>query len=303
MTRIKSVLMTVFFICLCVPCFADAPAFVDLWPEFFDVLPWDVKTGEYKDGRDVKEKINGENSDKERSEEEVVKEKEGSQPTEEVQSETKKEDVKSIDLVVILDRSGSMSGMEKDTIGGFNTMLKQQKERGVPVKVTLITFNQEVTKLHERKPLEEVKDLTEAEYTAMGTTALLDAVGNALSGLKADPEVNAEGNKVLVVITTDGYENASKEWTWSKVRALIKNLEAGKGYQFVFLGADINAGDVAENMGIRREASMKYKKTAGSKGGVQANFRAVSTMVETVSAGNNLVDDMKWKNDIVEDKN
>lgn len=302
-------------LCGCFSVSAKEPSLVDIWPEFLDILPWDVKTGEYTDGRNVA-KDEGENPEKGRQEEsqQIAKEEEELRKRGEEQMEndkeeeitgwpkTKEKEVKSIDLVVILDRSGSMYGMEKDTIGGFNSMLAEQRKKDVPVKVTLITFNQKVDTLYERKPLEEIVDMKAEDYVPQGTTALLDAVGNALVGLGADKDVNTEGNKVLVVITTDGYENASVEWTWSKVRALIKNLEAEKGYQFVFLGADINAERVAEDMGIRPQTAVKYKKTVGSSGGVQANFRAVNVMIETVSDGEDVSRNLKWKDSIVEDK-
>ena len=213
-----------------------------------------------------------------------------------------KDGTNTLDLVVILDKSGSMYGLEKDTIGGFNSMVEEQRKKEIPVKVTLLTFNQKSYVLYERKPLESVEPLTDKEYVAQGSTALLDAVGNALSTLKADESVNTEGNKVLVVITTDGYENASKEWTWNKVRELIKELEKDKGYQFVFLGADINAGDVAESMGINRDASMKFRKTSGVDGGVRANFKAMNLMMDSVAAGESVAQSASWKSQVIADR-
>lgn len=307
--------MITILLCGCFSASAKEQSLVDIWPEFLDILPWNVKTGEYTDGRNVA-KDEGENPEKGRQEEnqQIAKEEEELRKKGEEQMENdkkeelygwpkkKEKEVKSIDLMVILDRSGSMYGMEKDTIGGFNSMLAEQRKKEVPVKVTLITFNQKVDTLYARKPLEEVVDMKNEDYLPQGTTALLDAVGNALVGLSADKDVNTEGNKVLVVITTDGYENASVEWTWSKVRALIKNLEAEKGYQFVFLGADINAERVAEDMGIGPQTAVKYKKTVGTTGGVQANFRAVNVMMDTVSEGESVARNLKWKDSIVEDK-
>ena len=283
--------MITILLCGCFSASAKEQSLVDIWPEFLDILPWNVKTGEYTDGRNVA-KDEGENPEMENDKKEELY----------GWPKKKEKEVKSIDLMVILDRSGSMYGMEKDTIGGFNSMLAEQRKKEVPVKVTLITFNQKVDTLYARKPLEEVVDMKNEDYLPQGTTALLDAVGNALVGLSADKDVNTEGNKVLVVITTDGYENASVEWTWSKVRALIKNLEAEKGYQFVFLGADINAVRVAEDMGIGPQTAVKYKKTVGTTGGVQANFRAVNVMMDTVSEGESVARNLKWKDSIVEDK-
>ena len=137
------------------------------------------------------------------------------------EQQKKSEKATSMDLVLILDKSGSMYGLEKDTIGGFNSMLDKQRQSELPVKVTAVMFNNAVSTIYERADLDKVKNITDKEYTPQGTTALLDAVGNTLSQMKALPDIDAKGNKVLVVITTDGKENASKEWTYAKVKALI----------------------------------------------------------------------------------
>ena len=181
----------------------------------------------------------------------------------EVPSEQKKkaEKATSMDLVLILDKSGSMYGLEKDTID-----------------------------------LNKVKNITEKEYTPQGTTALLDAVGNTLSQLKTLPDIDAKGNKVLVVITTDGKENASKEWTYAKVKALISELQK-KNFEFVFLGANIDAAAAAQNIGIKKENAVKYKNT---KTGVKANFRAVNAMVDDYAAGE--MKAARWKKEVEEDK-
>ena len=165
----------------------------------------------------------------------------------------------SMDLVLILDKSGSMYGLEKDTIGGFNSMLDKQRESD-------------------------------------GTTALLDAVGNTLSQMKALPDIDAKGNKVLVVITTDGKENASKEWTYPKVKALISELQE-KNFEFVFLGANIDAAEAAQNIGIKKENAVKYRNT---QSGVKANFRAVNAMVADYAAGE--MASGNWKKEVEEDK-
>ena len=270
MKKFFVVCMTLVSLLLCSSGFAKEPSLLDLDPEFLDFLPWDVQTGEWKDGRDKKpdDGITGENPEKERQQEGAM----GQKPAEDVKPEPaeppkqetdgKQVEVKSIDVIMIIDKSGSMYNMRADTIGGFN----------------------------------------KNDYVPQGTTAMLDAVGNTLSAFKAREEVNAAGNKVLVVIITDGMENASKEWTWSSVRDLIRDLREKHGYEFVFLGANIDSEQTAENMGIEREAAVKYKQTSGEDGGVQSNFKAMNIMMETVSAGNSLVSDTKWKNSIVEDR-
>lgn len=271
--------------------------------ELFDILPWDVETGEWKErpvvpGDMVRGDVfSGEDPEKGRQEEDKTEKKEEAKQ----EADGQKKEVKSVDLIVILDRSGSMYGMEEDTIGGFNSVLEEQRKQEVPVRVTLITFNNAVNTLYNRVDVKEVKNMTKEDYTASGTTALLDAVGNTLSGLKTNAEVNAEGNKVLMVITTDGKENASKEWSAEKVKALITEMRE-KGYEFVFLGADIDAVSVAEGIGIKAENSVKFKKTAGADGGVRSNFKAMNVMMRSVVDGESLEESASWKNSIVKDE-
>ena len=209
----------------------------------------------------------------------------------------KAEKATSMDLVLILDKSGSMYGLEKDTIGGFNYMLDKQRESKLPVKVTAVMFNNTVSTIYERTELENVKNITDKEYTPQGTTALLDAVGNTLSQMKALPDIDAKGNKVLVVITTDGKENASKEWTYDKVKKLISELQE-KNFEFVFLGANIDAAQTAQSIGIKKENAVKYKNTSS---GVKANFRAVNAMVEDY-ARTGSVESKNWRKEVEEDK-
>ena len=217
--------------------------------------------------------------------------------TETSEAQKKNEKVTSMDLVLILDKSGSMYGLEKDTIGGFNSMLDKQREKDLPVKVTAVMFNQEISTIYDRTELSDVKNITEKEYTPQGTTSLLDAVGNTLSKMKSLEDIEAKGNKVLVVITTDGMENSSKEWTYDKVKKLISELQE-KNFEFVFLGANIDAAKTAGSMGIKQSNAIKYKNTSS---GVQANFRAVSAMVEDYARSGS-VDSAKWKKEVEEDK-
>ena len=203
----------------------------------------------------------------------------------------------SMDLVLILDKSGSMYGLEKDTIGGFNSMLDKQRESDLAVKVTAVMFNNEVSTIYDRTALGEVKNITEKEYTPQGTTSLLDAVGNTLSKMKALPDIEAKGNKVLVVITTDGMENSSKEWTYDKVKKLISELQE-RNFEFVFLGANIDAAKTAETIGIKKQNAMKYKNTGA---GVKANFRAVNAMVADYARTGSM-ESQEWKKEVEEDK-
>ena len=299
MKRFLVVLCSLMVVFSCMTCFAKEVTVRDYMDDFFDILPWDIETGEYKDGRTIRvdgeenksEDVNGENEEKGRIEEDMKKKND--------EKKAEKVEVKSIDLIVILDKSGSMYSMTDDTIGGFNSLLEEQRKKELPVKVSVGMFNQVLEAKLDRVDLKDVKDMTKEDYIAQGTTALLDAVGNTLSAFKGREEVNVPDNKILVVIITDGKENASKEWKKDDVKKLIDELQE-KGYEFVFLGADIDAVSAANDIGISRDRSMKFRKTGA---GVQANFKAMSVMMDSMSAGKNLVEDAEWRNSIVEDKN
>lgn len=289
MKRVCSVILSFMLLLSCTSGFAESKSVRDYVPDFFDILPWDVDTGEWKDGRDKKEDtIHEENPEKGRMEEDRK-----------AQTKAVDKDVKSIDLVVILDKSGSMYTMRADTIGGFNSLLDEQRKKEVPVRVSVGLFNHVLEAKYDRMDIKEMKNLTNDDYVPQGSTALLDAVGNTLSALKTRAELNEKDNKVLVVIITDGMENASKEWTRDAVKKLITELQEEFGYEFVFLGADIDAVSVAKGIGIKEESSMKFKKSAA---GVKGNFKAINTMMDTVSAGESVRDNLEWKRSIVEDK-
>ena len=157
------------------------------------------------------------------------------------------------ELVFILDRSGSMSGLESDTIGGFNSMIEKQKKEAGKAVVSTVLFDNESVVIHDRLPLESVPRITEREYFTRGCTALLDAVGGAIHHIgnvhkyarKEDiPE------KTLFIITTDGYENASRHYDYEKVRKLIERQKEKYGWEFLFLGANIDAAAEAKRFGI-----------------------------------------------------
>lgn len=165
------------------------------------------------------------------------------------------------EIVFILDRSGSMSGLESDTIGGFNSMIaKQQKEEGEAI-VSTVLFDDETDVIHDRVAIGEVKKLTEEDYYVRGCTALLDAVGGAIHHIGNVHKYAREEDrpaKTLFVITTDGLENASRHYSFKDVKKLIKRQQEKYNWEFLFLGANIDAIEVAGNMGISRDRAANY---------------------------------------------
>jgi uncharacterized protein YegL len=165
------------------------------------------------------------------------------------------------EIVFILDRSGSMSGLESDTIGGFNSMIaKQQKEEGEAI-VSTVLFDDETDVIHDRVAIGEVKKLTEEDYYVRGCTALLDAVGGAIHHIGNVHKYAREEDrpaKTLFVITTDGLENASRHYSFKDVKRQIKRQQEKYNWEFIFLGANIDAIEVADNMGISRDRAANY---------------------------------------------
>ena len=165
------------------------------------------------------------------------------------------------EIVFILDRSGSMSGLQSDTIGGFNSMIaKQQKEEGEAI-VSTVLFDDETDVIHDRVAIGEVKKLTEEDYYVRGCTALLDAVGGAIHHIGNVHKYAREEDrpaKTLFVITTDGLENASRHYSFKDVKKLIKRQQEKYNWEFLFLGANIDAIEVAGNMGISRDRAANY---------------------------------------------
>lgn len=183
-----------------------------------------------------------------------------------------------IELVFILDRSGSMGGLEKDTIGGFNGMIERQKAEGRQVNITTVLFDDEAEIIHDRFPIEIIEPLTEKEYFVRGCTALLDAVGTAIEKIdnvqKHLPEAYKSG-KIIFIITTDGLENSSEKFSYEQIRRMI-NGKKECGWEFLFLGAHIDAGKEAEKIGIARNRSVTYENDSR---GVELNFQAVGRAI------------------------
>ena len=180
------------------------------------------------------------------------------------------------ELVFILDRSGSMSGLESDTIGGFNAMIEKQKKQDGVCYVSTILFDNFSKVLHDRVKLENVEPMTDRDYTVRGCTALLDAIGGTIHHIGnihkyARPEDVPE--HTVFVITTDGLENASHQYSYEKVKRMIEHEKEKYGWEFLFLAANIDAAETAANIGISRDRAVDYL----------ADGEGTSLIYETVS--------------------
>lgn len=184
------------------------------------------------------------------------------------------------ELVFIIDRSGSMAGLESDTIGGFNAMIEQQKKEEGMVYVSTVLFSNCSKVIHDRKDLHEIEPMTDRDYRVGGSTALLDAIGGAIHHIGnihkyARPEDVPE--HTMFIITTDGMENASREYGSDKVKRMIRRQEERYGWEFLFVAANIDAVETAERIGIRRERAANYRHDS------EGTERLYCAMSETVS--------------------
>ena len=183
------------------------------------------------------------------------------------------------ELVFILDRSGSMAGLEADTIGGFNAMTQKQRKEPGEALVSTVLFDNETQVIHDRVPLEKVPALTQKEYYVRGCTALLAAVGGAIHHIGNVHKYAREEDrpeKTLFVITTDGMENASRRYTYDKVKAMIEHQREKYGWEFLFLGANIDAAREAARFGIRADRAANYH---ADHIGTEVIYEAVSEAV------------------------
>ena len=185
------------------------------------------------------------------------------------------------ELVFILDRSGSMGGLESDTISGFNGMLMKQKKEEGEVNVTTVLFDDAIEVIHDRFPLDVVEPLTDEDYYVRGCTALLDAVGSTVKKVeniqkRLPEEMKAE--KIIFVITTDGQENASHEYTYKMVKEMIEKYQE-TGWEFIFMGANIDAVKEASNLGIRKKRAVTYRNDSK---GVQLNYMVAGNIVSNL---------------------
>ena len=203
------------------------------------------------------------------------------------------------ELVFILDRSGSMAGLEADTIGGYNAMLARQQAEPGDATVTTVLFDDKYELLHDRIALKGIRPITDKEYYVGGSTALLDAVGRTIQKIVSVQKHTAEeqrAGKVLFVITTDGMENASHEYSYERIKQMIELEQEKYGWEFLFLGANIDAIATAARFGIHADRAANYHADGE---GTRLNYQAVSAAVSSLRASMPLNEE--WKADIDRD--
>lgn len=202
------------------------------------------------------------------------------------------------EIVFILDRSGSMRGLEEDTIGGFNSMIKKQKKEDGKCYVTTVLFDSVVETIHDRVDLEKIGEMTDKDYFVRGSTALLDAIGKTVKHIgnihKYAREEDVPAHTIFV-ITTDGMENSSREYSSDKVKKMIEKKKE-KGWEFIFLGANIDAVETARSFGIAKENAVNYHSDAK---GTALNYECVGMAIQSVRRKGKM--DCAWREAIDED--
>ncbi len=206
------------------------------------------------------------------------------------------------EMVFILDRSGSMAGLEGDTIGGFNGMIEKQKKEEGEANVTTVLFDDKYELIHDRFPIQAVKPMTDRDYYVRGCTALLDAVGKTISKMvniqKRLPE-DMRAEKVIFVITTDGFENASREYSRARIREMIQKEKTKYGWEFLFLGANMDAVAEAGKFGISADRAVTFENDSQ---GIATNYEAVGAALSGMRSAPCMASvDGSWKSRIEED--
>jgi uncharacterized protein YegL len=203
------------------------------------------------------------------------------------------------ELIFILDKSGSMAGLESDTVGGFNAMLKKQKEEPGDAIITTVLFDDGYVLLHDRINIKGVRSITEKDYSVGGCTALLDAIGKSIHkivGVQKQTSEELRADKVMFIITTDGMENASREYNYDKIKEMIEHQKKEYGWEFIFLGANIDAVSTAARFGIGAERAANYN---ADKRGTRLNYEAVSNAVSELRSNKPIAE--SWKAEIDDD--
>ncbi|MBO4383815.1 MAG: VWA domain-containing protein [Clostridia bacterium] len=199
------------------------------------------------------------------------------------------------EIVFILDRSGSMGGLEDDTVGGFNAMIDKQKKAEGEALVSTVLFDHETEVLHDRVPIERIAPITRNEYCVRGCTALIDAIGGAIKHVSnvhryiRDEDVPEH---TMFIITTDGMENASKRYSSNEVKRMIEDRKE-KGWEFIFMGANIDAVETAKHFGIAEDRAVTYRSDSA---GTRLNYAVMDEAISSVRAGKKLT--AEWKKSI-----
>ena len=203
------------------------------------------------------------------------------------------------EMVFILDRSGSMAGLESDTIGGFNAMIEKQKQEEGEALVSTVLFSGESTVIHDRVDIRKVEPLTEKQYRVCGCTALIDAIGQAIHHIRNVHKYAREEDKpehTIFIITTDGMENASTLYTSNEVKAMIEKEKKVYGWEFLFLGANIDAVETAGRFGIGSDRAVRFHNDPR---GIRLNYETVSRTVGRMRACAPIEEN--WKEEIEQD--
>ncbi len=203
------------------------------------------------------------------------------------------------ELVFILDRSGSMSGLEDDTIGGYNSMLEKQKKEPGEAILTTVLFDNNYEILHDRINIKGVAPITDKEYYVRGTTALLDAIGmtiNKIVNVQKHTAKEEQAEKVMFVIITDGMENSSREYSYTQIRKMIEHQKNNYNWEYIFLGANIDAVETAGRFGIDKDRAVNYH--ADSEG-TNLNYKVLNKTVSSYRESSVISED--WKDQIEED--
>lgn len=203
------------------------------------------------------------------------------------------------EIIFILDRSGSMSGLEADTIGGFNSMIEKQKKSDGEAMISTVLFDNVSEVIHDRVSVLDIQPMTDKDYTVRGCTALLDAIGGAIHHIgNIHKYARAEDvpEHTLFVITTDGMENASRHYNAERVKQMIERQKARYGWEFLFLGANIDAVETARHFGIGADRAVNYHSDSA---GTQLNYEVLSEAICAVRGSVQLGAD--WKKRIDED--
>ncbi|MDD6155237.1 MAG: hypothetical protein PUB39_06770 [Eubacteriales bacterium] len=204
------------------------------------------------------------------------------------------------ELVMILDRSGSMSGLESDTIGGYNRMINKQKDAEGEALVTTILFDDRIERICDRVPIENVPEMTDREYYVCGCTALLDAIGETIRHIADIHKYAREDDrpeKTIFVITTDGLENASREYTYESVKRMVEQEKEKYGWEFIFLGANIDAVETAGMVGICADRAANYNS---DHIGTALNYEVLADAITEIRESDDRIDG-SWKKRIDED--